>query len=318
MPSVFFSYSHKDEDLRDRLEVSLAMLQHEGLIEAWHDRRITTGDELNYSISEALEQADLILLLVSPDFLASRYCYHVEMKRAIERHRIGEARIIPIILRPCDWKASPLSRFLATPKDGKPITKWPDLDEAFQDVVESIRAALPTREIAAIQQPIAATTPVYPMQSPTKPRSSNLRLAKKFSEADHDHFLDGAFNYIADFFEGSLKELEARNPGADTTFRRIDANRFTAVIYRSGESKARCKITLGGAIGNGIAYSHNDREIDNSFNETLSVISDAQGLYLKPMGMNRFWDGENREQHLTYEGAAEYYWSILIKPLQSY
>src|SRR5688572_26894423 len=92
---VFFSYYHKDEELRDRLETHLAMLKRDGTIETWHDRRITAGDEFAGVIDEQLEIADLILLLVSADFLNSRYCYDVELKRAMERHTAGEARVIP-------------------------------------------------------------------------------------------------------------------------------------------------------------------------------------------------------------------------------
>lgn len=145
MATVFFSYCHKDEDLRDRLETHLAMLKKQGLIEAWHDRRIKAGDEFDHSISSQLNSADVILLLVSPDFLASSYCYDIEMARAMERHNAREARVIPVILRHCDWHGAPFGRLLASPKDGKPIRSWPDMDEAFLDVVKQIRAALPNR-----------------------------------------------------------------------------------------------------------------------------------------------------------------------------
>jgi hypothetical protein len=91
--SLFFSYSHKDEALRDRLEVHLAVLKREGAISTWHDRRITAGDALGQRIDEHLECADIILLLVSPDFLASDYCHDVEMQRALARHVEGSARV---------------------------------------------------------------------------------------------------------------------------------------------------------------------------------------------------------------------------------
>jgi len=102
MVRLFFSYSHVDEALRDRLETSLAMLRNEGLIESWHDRRIVAGDEIDAAIDEELEKAEIILLLVSPNFLASRYCYGIEVKRAMDRHKAGSARVIPLILRPAN------------------------------------------------------------------------------------------------------------------------------------------------------------------------------------------------------------------------
>lgn len=314
MASVFFSYSHVDESLRDQLEKCLAMLKNQGTIDTWHDRRILPGDELDGSISKAIESADLILLLVSPDFLASKYCYDVEMTRALERHEAGEARVVPIILRPCDWRESPLSKLLAAPKDGKPVTKWPDLDEAFQDVVSAIRKALPKQQNA----PVLRSTTDGLMQTllqQAQPRSSNLRLSKQFTEADRDRFLRQTFEYLADFFEGSLAELAARNEGIEVYFKRVDANRFTVVIYRDGKARARCKIGLGGMMGSGIYYTNNDQAPDSTMNDGLSVVDDDQGLYLNPiMGSARF--GSSGKQHLTMEGGAEYFWEMLIAPLQ--
>lgn len=314
MTSVFFSYSHADEGLRNQLEKCLSMLKHQGAIDTWHDRRILAGDELGGSISAAIESADLILLLVSPDFLASKYCYDVEMGRALQRHEAGEARVMPIILRPCDWEVSPLAKLLAAPRDGKPVTKWPDPDEAFQDIVSAIRKALPKQQNAPARKPTAADLMQFPVAK-ALPRSSNLRLSKQFTESDRDRFLQQTFEYIADFFEGSLAELSARNEGIETTFKRVDANRFTAVVYRDGKARARCKIGLGGMMGTGIYYASNDQAPDNTMNDGLSVVDDDQGLYLNPlMGPARF--GSGGKQHLTFEGSAEYFWEMLIAPLQ--
>ncbi|WAP70056.1 toll/interleukin-1 receptor domain-containing protein [Jiella pelagia] len=310
MTSVFFSYSHADEALRDRLEKGLAMLKRQSAIDTWHDRRIPAGDVVDSSIDAAMEAADVVLLLVSPDFLASSYCYDVEMKRAMERHERREARLIPIILRPCDWQESPLRSLLATPRDGKPITKWADMDEAFQDVVASIRAALPKQQAAAVAPPPMSGAVREPM-----PRSSNLRLAKSFTQANQDRFLDDAFEFMARFFEGSLTELQARNQGIETTYKRVDGNHFTAVIYRDGDAKARCKISLGGMFGNGIAFSYNDRGNDNGMNENLSVVVDDHGMFLRALGFGHM--GSAKDQNLTSEGASEYYWDMLVGPLQS-
>ena len=139
---LFFSYSHADEELRNRLEVHLAPLKHQGLIDTWHDRRIAAGDVFDNVISAELEDAKLILLLVSSDFIASRYCYEVETERALERHETNEARVIPIVLRPCDWHGLPFGTLLALPTDGKPITRWENIDEAFLSVVQGIKSAL--------------------------------------------------------------------------------------------------------------------------------------------------------------------------------
>src|SRR5438105_5623356 len=136
---IFISYSHKDQGLRDQLETHLSLLKRQGLISSWHDRKIGAGVEWAGQIDTHLHTAQIILLLVSPDFMASDYCYDIEMTRALARHDAGEARVIPIILRPVDWRSAPFSKLQALPQDAKPITSWQDRDEAFLDVARGIR-----------------------------------------------------------------------------------------------------------------------------------------------------------------------------------
>jgi hypothetical protein len=126
--SVFFSYSHADEALRDQLEKQLSLLKRQGVIEVWHDRRISAGQDFASEIDNHVETDDIFLLLVSADFLASDYCYDKEMKRAMERHEAGEAIVIPVILRACDWHGAPFGKLNASPPDGKPVTQYPDRD----------------------------------------------------------------------------------------------------------------------------------------------------------------------------------------------
>ncbi len=140
--NVFFSYSHQDEGLRDELESHLSILKRSGRIHTWHDRKITPGGEWAGAIDNRLEAADVILLLVSPPFLASDYCWDVELRRAMERHEAGEARVIPVILRPVDWHDAPFGKLQALPKDARPVTSWPNRDEAFLDVARGLRAMI--------------------------------------------------------------------------------------------------------------------------------------------------------------------------------
>jgi hypothetical protein len=312
--SIFFSYSHRDDVLRNQLETHLAMLKRQGVISTWHDRRLVAGDNVDDGIANELNRADIILLLVSPDFFASEYCYGVEVTRALERHASGEARVIPVILRPCEWHVAPFGKLLAAPTDGRPVTKWPDPDDAFLDITKAIRAAAePNGDIIRTPAKRQEATRVAP--TAPGPRSSNLRLRKAFSERDRDHFLNEAFEFMGRFFENSLKELEARNPGFEVAFRRIDTNRFTASIYRDGNNVARCQIRLGGITG-GIAFSYNANPEDNSMNESLSVEAGEQALSLRPLGMQMRRSSEDGT-HFGLEGAAEYYWSLFIERLQS-
>jgi hypothetical protein len=181
--TVFFSYSHKDELLRDELAKHLSLLQRDGTISAWHDRQISAGTEWANDIDANLNAADLILLLISSDFLASDYCHQVELKRAIERHDRGEARVIPIILRPCRWQSAWFSKLQLLPKNGEPVTKWADRDDAFTNIVEGIERAIgemlkspavpvapplkpPVQNIATIAEPTSKSplAPTFPVQ----------------------------------------------------------------------------------------------------------------------------------------------------------
>jgi internalin A len=143
---AFISYSHKDERLRAELDTHLKLLDRQGLLDVWTDRRITAGTEWKGEIDENLERAALILLLVSVDFITSDYCYDKEMGRALERHEAGSARVIPIIVRDIDWRSAPFAKLQALPRDGKAVaTKGrPRLarDAAWKDVAEGIEREL--------------------------------------------------------------------------------------------------------------------------------------------------------------------------------
>lgn len=318
MISLFFSYSHVDEQLRDQLEIQLAMLKRQGAITTWHDRRIGAGQHIDSVIDVRLEEADIILLLVSPDFLASDYCYNREMIRALERHDAGEAIVIPVILRTCEWHHAPFGKLMATPTDGRAVTQWPDRDEAFLLVAKAIREAvgrIAAKGATAAPVAVAPTATASTTVQSLGPRSSNLRLAKEFTDRDKDAFKLETFEYIARYFENSLQELQVRNPHIECSFRRVDANRFTSVIYKNGKSTACCTIYVNGdSFLNGIAYSSSETGATGSFNECLTIHADDQMLYLQNMGMSYM---SNRNQtKLSQEGASELLWTMLIAPLQ--
>ena len=137
--TLFYSYSHADEKYRKKLEAHLSLLKHERLIADWHDRRIPAGSEWMRQIDEYLNTSDIILLLISSDFLSSNFCYDIELKRAIERHEAGKARVIPVIVKPCDWQPAPFGKLQALPRDGKPIIKWKPQDDAYSDIARGLR-----------------------------------------------------------------------------------------------------------------------------------------------------------------------------------
>jgi len=141
---LFYSYadSRKDEKLLDELEKHLSSLKYQGYISAWNKRKVVAGEEWGKEIDEHFNAARIILLLISPDFMASDYCYSFEVKRAMERHDRGEARVIPILLRPVDWHNAPFSKLQALPSNGRPISKWRDTDDALNNIAREIRGAI--------------------------------------------------------------------------------------------------------------------------------------------------------------------------------
>ncbi|HEV2659299.1 MAG TPA: toll/interleukin-1 receptor domain-containing protein, partial [Ktedonobacteraceae bacterium] len=136
---LFYSYAHEDENLLAQLNAHLSVLKRQGTISDWYDRDITAGSVRAEEVESHLRAARVILLLVSPAFLASDYCYGVEMQVAMQRHVAGEATVVPILLRPCDWEKAPFGALTPLPKDAKAVTMWANRDAAFTTIAKGIR-----------------------------------------------------------------------------------------------------------------------------------------------------------------------------------
>ena|SRR5438876_7734598 len=143
---VFISYAHEDRPLLNDLVAHLSILQNRKLISAWKDTDISPGTEWKKQIIDSLNGAQIILLLISADFMNSEFCYSIEMKRAIQRHKADEARVIPILLRPVYWKGAPFEILDVLPVDAKkrpkPIVSWSIRDDGYLNVVEGIASAI--------------------------------------------------------------------------------------------------------------------------------------------------------------------------------
>lgn len=137
---VFFSYAAEDEPHRATLEKHLRLLQRQGLVEGWHARMLAPGEDRDAEIRQRLDEADVVLLLLSSDFLACDRVWEDEMARALERHDAGEARVVPVFVRPCELQGAPFARLQGLPRDGVPVTRHPDADQAWMEVAEGIRA----------------------------------------------------------------------------------------------------------------------------------------------------------------------------------
>jgi hypothetical protein len=170
---LFYSYSHVDEPLCKELQKHLIGLKRSGLIQDWYDRKIEPGSKWAEEIQKALERSSLILLLVSPDFLASEYIFSVELPFALERHQAGRAVVIPVLLRPVEWRDLPFAKLQVLPTYAKPVTLWPNQDEAFSDVAGNLRELLYRRRLESVKS-VAPPSPLAPF---TKERVLDAAVA---------------------------------------------------------------------------------------------------------------------------------------------
>ncbi|GAM97729.1 hypothetical protein U91I_01357 [alpha proteobacterium U9-1i] len=308
---LFISYSHADSALLAVLRTHLKPLERTGVIAPWFDGYLVPGDDIDAQVRRALETAELVALLVSPDFLASDYCYDVEMQSAVRRHEAGAARVVPIIARECQWHGAPFGRLVAVPSDGKPIMSahWPDKDAAWTIVAKGIESAAKAEVVASRNE--ARATPA-PAAAPLGGQAPMRVAAKKrFTDRDKDEFKGSAFDHIARMFEISIGVLDGELSGS---FRRIDANKFTATIYKSGTKVAGCTLWMGGAFSSdSICYVGNDRGETNSMNNWLSIETNGDALALKPqMTLARGGDDVMLDPH----GAAQFLWAEFVARLQ--
>ena len=139
---VFIAYSREDNDHRIRLEKHLSPLKRSAEISTWYDGEIELGKDWETEIRNALNLSDVILLLISPDFIHSDYCYDIEMKRALERHEAGEATVVPILVRHCAWEDTPFAKLQLLPRNGQPLYSGnlPAVDEAFSQVSKELKS----------------------------------------------------------------------------------------------------------------------------------------------------------------------------------
>jgi TIR domain len=150
--SIFLSYAREDEPLRKELEKHLSLLQRQGFLSTWHDRQIQPGANWAEMIDEQLEKASIILLLISADFLASDYCYGIEMQRALQRYEAGQAQVVPIFLRPVDWEMASFMYLQGLPHNGKAVTEWNNQDAAFADIAKGIRCVVEALTYVKVSQ----------------------------------------------------------------------------------------------------------------------------------------------------------------------
>jgi hypothetical protein len=173
---LFYSYAVEDEEYRKKLEKHLSVLKKQKFLVDWHFRMISGGKEWKDEIDKNLEESNIILLLISSDFLSSDYCYDVEMKKALELHAGKDSRVIPIILRPCDWEGTPFENLEAFPKDALPISNWTNQDEAFLEITKGIK-----KVCSEMQQSIGNMPTSVKIESLIQPKEEIPKVIKNNS-----------------------------------------------------------------------------------------------------------------------------------------
>ena len=269
---VFISYSHKDAVALDRLHTHLAVFRRDGRIDDWVDRDILAGGEIDAEIAERLESSGLFLLLVSPDFLASDYCVGREMQRALERHRSGDARVVPIIAEPSDWKSTSLRELKALPRDGKPISEWTNENNAYLDVVQELRRILDAEETSRTVEPEEAGVQLGSARSGAR----RYRVRRDFDDLDRSDFREEAFGAIRGYFESAVDEIDTVE-GLRARFVSISPASFTCTLVNRARRRGTAHITVharSGDIGLGdISYSFTENAPPNTANGMFSIES---------------------------------------------
>lgn len=249
--AAFISYSHKDEALLDQLKPHLATLKRQGLIQTWDDRQIVGGSEWAEAIARNLETADIILLLVSADFIASDYCWGIELQRAIARHESSSARVIPIILRPVDWEDTPFRRLQALPKGGKPVTEWENLDTALVDIARGIRKVV--EELRTQREQVGQRTPIGPAQTA---QTASLHVHGWICE-DHGDSPTVELDWTTYFYQNFPRPEEPRRVAspevwASTLYPQLEQAREALTQNQSGtliDLRGQLPLTAALAIG---------------------------------------------------------------------
>ncbi|WP_430257343.1 toll/interleukin-1 receptor domain-containing protein [Neorhizobium sp. IRS_2294] len=277
--TAFISYSHADEKYLERLHKHMALLQKERAVETWTDHQITPGKRLDSEVANALERSDVFIALVSPDYLASNYCYDREFEAALRMAESGELQILPVIVEPCDWLSSPFSQFLALPKDGKPISEWTNSNVAYLDVVSGIR------RLVSSGAPQPAATHDGTNVAPSAASSRRIKIKQEFDSIQKSDFTDQAFGVISDYFRSSCEEISGIED-LRAKFHRMSDGSFTCTVVNRGIKGGReANITVHNSKGRrhhfgDINYVFEAHADSGTSNGAIRVAADDYNMYL--------------------------------------
>lgn len=302
---AFISYSHADERYLERLHKHMAMLTRAGLIDAWSDHRILPGSAIGKEVDRQLAASGLFIALVSPDYLASNYCYETEFKQALAMAEAGKLRIVAVILESCDWLSSPFSELLALPKDGKAIAEWTNANNAYLDVVQGLRRVI--EDDAAQSDGGAITSP-----KASSGGARRLKVRQEFDAIQRAEFADQSFAVIRDYFRDCCIEINTVD-GLKARFTGMGDAAFTCTVVNRGMRQGRGEghITIRNDKGRhhfgDISYVYAAHAEANTSNGSVRVETDDYNLFLT---MDEF--GGRGEHKYDAKQAAEKMWTAFV------
>lgn len=289
---AFISYSHKDAALLEKLHTHLSQLKRDGQLTSWTDEDILAGGSVSQDISQSLESAQIFLALLSPDYIASQYCYEKEFQRALQLHESGKLTIVPIILEPCDWLNTPFKAFKALPKDGKAISIWQNTNTAFLDVIQNIRKLLSgvTEGEPMLPKAINTDKPIAP--------SRNYRVKRDFDSIQKIEFTEQSFTDIRKTLGDYIEELLQVDDQIKCRITKNEVNDFEAILVNRNKigSEATLKLTVPSKqrengnyivplnVNGGIKYVIKSK--NNSEGKTFSLSMDDFHMYWEEEGSN--------------------------------
>lgn len=312
---AFISYSHADERYVDRLRKHLAMLHRDKLLTHFYDRDIMLGDQLNAEIADQLADSQIFLAIVSPDFLASDYCYDIELATALQMHHENRIRVVSVVVEPCEWQKSPLGAFLVAPKDGKAIAEWENENAAFLNVVSEIR--LIAEKFAASSASVQESTKSLPQLDALKGKPAKRYLTKRtFDDVARYKFRVESFASIREHFRRSVDEVNLV-PEIQAHFRDIDSYGFTATVLNEafGRGLGHITIRMGGNSGSSmgdIFWSEKENAPANTANGWVSIKNNDYELFFEASPLSFFLDDRDLKK-LTADQLGDFLWDVLIK-----
>lgn len=288
---AFLSYSHNDRLMLEKLHTHLTQIRREGLLTTWTDHEISAGSRLDDKISSNLQNSQLFIALLSPDYIASRYCYEKEFFTAKEMEKAGKLTIIPVIVEPCDWQNTPFMKYKALPQDGKPIVEWQNVNTAFLDVITNLRKLLHPTPMANDKLSMDShrgSAQVLP---------KNYRVQKDFDSIQKLEFIEHAFRELKSSLKLNLEELVSVDDNIKYRLIRETDKEVEFIIVNRNKinSESNLKIYISNDLDSMRYVSSSEGGISYSFGKT--PFDESKGFNLSFDVFHMYWTERNSFNH---------------------